>query len=151
MKVEIDHTGTAQVTNTATGTVTSEGTKVRKIQLMDPNGTLGDVIVDNGAVVAGQEARQMIVATTDFLAKNGDGYPFAGTTFAPMDPPVPYQRAMFKYLTEPTADGGLGGLSSSPTVDDAKYPLYAVDRITIDPGRGVVSDLPAVPRRRRVC
>ena len=75
----------------------------------------GTVIVAGGAVVAGPP---LDVATTDFLARGGDGYqfgrPFVSTTVA-------YQRALYDYLTGPLAG----------QVTAAAYPAGGEDRIVI--------------------
>ena len=89
------------------------GARVRRGVLDD-----GTVLVDNGAVVAGDPVD---VATTDFLARGGDGYPFNGRPFVSTE--VAYQASLFNYLTGPLAG----------QVTAAAYPEGGDGRITITP------------------
>jgi 5'-nucleotidase / UDP-sugar diphosphatase len=81
------------------------------------------VIVADGVVQAGPD---VVVATTDFLAKGGDCYPFAPAAYTPNT--IAYQQALEEYLTDPVAEGGLGGVVSA-----AAYPSGGEGRITISP------------------
>ena len=87
------------------------GSKVRNVTLDD-----GTVIVQNGAVVAGPA---LTVATIDFLARGGDGYPFGPVDFTPVG--VSYQQALANYITAPD---GLNG-----QVTAADYPVGGEGRI----------------------
>jgi 2',3'-cyclic-nucleotide 2'-phosphodiesterase (5'-nucleotidase family) len=87
------------------------GSKVRSVTLDD-----GTVIVQNGAVVAGPA---LTVATIDFLARGGDGYPFGPVDFTPVG--VSYQQALLNYITAPD---GLNG-----QVTAADYPVGGEGRI----------------------
>jgi 2',3'-cyclic-nucleotide 2'-phosphodiesterase (5'-nucleotidase family) len=87
------------------------GSKVRNVTLDD-----GTVIVQNGAVVAGPA---LTVATIDFLARGGDGYPFGPVDFTPVG--VSYQQALLNYITAPD---GLNG-----QVTAADYPVGGEGRI----------------------
>jgi 5'-nucleotidase len=87
------------------------GSKVRNVTL--DNGT---VIVSNGSVVAGPA---LTVATIDFLARGGDGYPFGPVDFTPVG--VSYQQALENYITAPD---GLNG-----QVTAADYPEGGEGRI----------------------
>jgi 5'-nucleotidase/UDP-sugar diphosphatase len=78
----------------------------------------GTPIVQAGAVVAGDP---LDVATTDFLAKGGDAYPFGGRPFVSTQ--VAYQRSLFDYLTGPLAG----------QVTAAAYPELGDGRINITP------------------
>jgi 5'-nucleotidase len=87
------------------------GSKVRSVTL--DNGT---VIVSNGSVVAGPA---LTVATIDFLARGGDGYPFGPVDFTPVG--VSYQQALANYITAPD------GLNGQVTATD--YPEGGEGRI----------------------
>ncbi len=87
------------------------GSKVRNVTLDD-----GTVIVQNGSVVAGPA---LTVATIDFLARGGDGYPFGPVDFTPVG--VSYQQALANYITAPD---GLNG-----QVTAADYPEGGEGRI----------------------
>jgi 5'-nucleotidase / UDP-sugar diphosphatase len=89
------------------------GSRVQRVVLDD-----GTVLVDGGAVVAGDPVD---VATTDFLARGGDGYPFGGRPFVSTQ--VAYQASLFNYLTGPLAG----------QVTAAAYPEGGDGRITITP------------------
>ncbi len=75
-----DPSGTAQVLSPS-GAVTTPGTRVRTIRLLDANGRPGEVLVRNGQVVSSRDLR---VVTLNFLANpgsatpglGGDSYPF---------------------------------------------------------------------------
>jgi 5'-nucleotidase/UDP-sugar diphosphatase len=90
------------------------GSKVRSATLDD-----GTVIVQNGAVVAGPA---LTVATIDFLARGGDGYPFGPVDFTPVG--VSYQQALANYITAPD---GLNG-----QVTAADYPEGGEGRIVAE-------------------
>jgi 5'-nucleotidase/UDP-sugar diphosphatase len=90
------------------------GQRVRRVVLDEG----GAVLVDNGAVVAGDPVD---VATTDFLARGGDGYPFNGRPF--VSTTVAYQASLFNYLIGPLAG----------QVTAAAYPEGGEGRITITP------------------
>ncbi len=98
------------------------GSRVRTATLDD-----GTPIVVDGAVVPGAA---LDVATTDFLARGGDSYPFGGRPFVSTQ--VAYQQALLDYLTGP-----LGGAVSA-----ADYPEGGDGRITITPA---LPPAPAAP------
>jgi len=81
------------------------GGRVLSITLED-----GTVLVANGQVVAG--ARSVSLATIDFTANGGDGYPFAGlgVQFDNAVNTITYQEALADYIEAPEAQGGLGGV-----------------------------------------
>ena len=81
------------------------GDRVLSITLDD-----GTVLVAGGKVVAG--ARSVSMATIDFTANGGDGYPFAalGVQFDNAVNTITYQEALADYIESPTSEGGLGGL-----------------------------------------
>ena len=84
------------------------GSRVVKVTLDD-----GTVLIDAGAVVAG--APTFSLATIDFTAAGGDGYPFAaaGIAFENAVTTVTYQEALADYIQDPLAEGGLGGVVSA--------------------------------------
>jgi 5'-nucleotidase/UDP-sugar diphosphatase len=92
------------------GNVVVPGTRVQHVELND-----GTLIVDGGAVVGGPAIN---VATIDFLAKDGDQYPFQGAPFTTLG--FTYQQALSNYILE-----GLGGVISA-----TDYPEGGEGRIT---------------------
>lgn len=81
------------------------GARVLKVTLDD-----GTVLIDNGLVV--DAAFRFSLATIDFTANGGDGYPFAalGIAFENAVNTITYQEALAAFIETPLADGGLGGL-----------------------------------------
>jgi len=104
-----DPAGLAQVLD-AEGNVVTAGTRVLDVALDD-----GTVLVAGGAVIDGPAIN---VATIDFSARGGDGYPFRGLPFATLGDS--YQQALSDYISE-----DLGGVI---TADD--YPEGGEGRIT---------------------
>ncbi|MGH2776281.1 MAG: bifunctional metallophosphatase/5'-nucleotidase [Actinomycetota bacterium] len=90
------------------------GSRIRNVTLDD-----GTAIVQNGSVIAGPA---LTVATIDFLARGGDGYPFGPVDFTPVG--VSYQQALANYLTAPD---GLNG-----QVTAADYPEGGEGRIVAE-------------------
>lgn len=109
-----DADGTPRQVDPDTGAVINPGNKVRNVTLDD-----GTVIVQNGSLVAGPA---LTVATIDFLARGGDGYPFGPVDFTPVG--VSYQQALANYLTAPD---GLNG-----QVTAADYPEGGEGRIVAE-------------------
>ncbi|MGH2750141.1 MAG: bifunctional metallophosphatase/5'-nucleotidase [Actinomycetota bacterium] len=90
------------------------GSKINDVTLDD-----GTPIVTDGVVEPGPA---LTVATIDFLARGGDGYPFGTVDFTPVG--VSYQQALANYLTAPD---GLNGL-----VTAADYPEGGEGRIVAE-------------------
>ncbi len=88
----------------------------------------GTVIVEDGAVVDG--APSLDLATIDFTAGGGDGYPFAPLTFTTLG--NTYQQAFRNYLTDA---GGLNGV-----IPETDYPFGAAPQRIIPE----VFEVPAV-------
>lgn len=80
------------------------GSRVREVRLDD-----GSYLVRDGVVVEG--ARTVSLATIDFTANGGDGYPFAalGVVFENSVNTITYQEALAGFIETSVADGGLGG------------------------------------------
>ncbi len=78
------------------------GSRVRRVVL--DNGT---VLVDNYAVI--DTTSTFSLATIDFLANGGDGYPFAanGFVFENATYSITYQEALVEYIATPKEMGGL--------------------------------------------
>jgi 2',3'-cyclic-nucleotide 2'-phosphodiesterase (5'-nucleotidase family) len=93
------------------GNVVVPGARVLEVVLAD-----GTPIVQGGVVVPG--ARDINIATIDFLARDGDQYPFRGVSFTTVG--VTYQQALRNYLVN-----GLGG-----NVAATAYPPTGEGRIT---------------------
>jgi 5'-nucleotidase / UDP-sugar diphosphatase len=84
------------------------GDRVRQVVLED-----GTVLIDNHAVV--DAVARVSLATIDFTANGGDGYPFAGAgvLFENAVNTVTYQEALADFIASDTAEGGLGGVISA--------------------------------------
>lgn len=84
------------------------GDRVRRVVLDD-----GTVLVEDGSVRT--DARSVSFATIDFLARGGDGYPFAaqGVVFENNPNSITYQQALADYLTTPKSEGGLKRVSAA--------------------------------------
>ncbi len=108
-----DADGTPRQTD-GDGNVTNPGDKIEDVVLDD-----GTIIVQDGVVVPGPA---LTVATADFLARGGDGYPFGDADFTPLG--VSYQQALVNFLTE--ADGLNGQVTA------ADYPEGGEGRITAE-------------------
>ncbi len=111
---EWSESGIAQVLN-PDGSVKVPGTRVQTAVLDG-----GEVIVRAGRVASGLE---LTVATTDFLARGGDEYPFRGAPFTALG--VTYQQALVNYIQFPAGldgtvtaadyrDGGEGRIKRLP-------------------------------------
>jgi len=59
----------------ADGTVTTPGSRVRSLAILNEDGSVAETVVENGQVV-GDRNRPIRVVTLGFLADGGDGYPF---------------------------------------------------------------------------
>lgn len=88
MCIVFDPAGAAQVTLND-GTVTSPGSRVREVRLVD-----GTPIVVNGSVVPGAGVN---IVTNDFSARGGDQYPFRGVPFVTLG--KTYQQTLLDYVT----------------------------------------------------
>lgn len=104
-------------------TTRAAGDRVRRVVLTrDPSTSADDVLlVDYGRVVNPLAA--FTVASIDFLANGGDGYPFAANGFSFRYPVVTrnYQEALADYLTLDTVSGSLAALDGVVTA--ARYPV----------------------------
>jgi 5'-nucleotidase len=114
--VVVDPNQTAQVLD-PDGNIVVPGERVQQVTL-----TGGTMIVNGGAVVPG--APSVNIATIDFLAQGGDGYPFAGAPFTTVG--VSYQQALFNFIID--GENGLNGIIST-----AQYPEGGQGRITVLP------------------
>jgi len=109
---EYDAAGTAQVLD-PDGNIITPGSRVVTVTLDDATS-----IVSGGAVVSGAD---LTVATIDFLAGGGDGYPFMDAPFTRVG--VTYQQALANYLIGP-----LGG-----SITASQYPEGGEGRIVALP------------------
>ena len=125
MKVVCLRNGTAQVVSTpasgaTTGTITTEGTRVKSITLSD-----GRAIVSNGAVVAG--APSVTIVTNNFTADGGDNYP-ALAALKKSAFGIDYEVALYEYLR--TFPAGTNGLATIPDTDVRYKALTGEGRFT---------------------
>ncbi len=101
-------------------TTRSAGDRVRRIILtLDPTTAADDLLlVDYGAVI--DPVTTFSVATIDFLANGGDGYPFLanGFNFSNLVVTRNYQEALVDLIEIDAANGGLDGFVSS-----SQYPV----------------------------
>jgi 5'-nucleotidase len=125
MKVVCLRNGTAQVVSTpasgaTTGTITTEGTRVKSITLSD-----GRAIVSGGAVVAG--APSVTIVTNNFTADGGDNYP-ALAALKKSAFGIDYEVALYEYLR--TFPAGTNGLPTIPDTDVRYKALTGEGRFT---------------------
>ncbi len=115
-----DDARTAQEIN-PDGTIATPGDRVTSI-ILDPDGVATVICCDGGnAVIPGAD---LTVASINFLAAGGDGYPFLDLPFTSLG--ATYQQALANYIIAPAADGGLNG-----TISAAGYPEGGEGRITV--------------------
>lgn len=104
-------------------TTRAAGDRVRRVVLTrDPSTTADNlVLIDYGRVL--NNLSSFSVASIDFLANGGDGYPFAANGFFFLYPTITrnYQEALSDYLTLSSTRGGLAALGG--TVTAARYPV----------------------------
>jgi 5'-nucleotidase len=97
--------------------------RVRRVVLTRNPATTADdlVLVDYGRVL--NNLTSFSVASIDFLANGGDGYPFSANGFFFAYPTITrnYQEALADYLTLNSTRGGLAALGG--TVTTARYPV----------------------------
>ena len=146
-RVVLDTTAVAQTID-ASGTVTRAGERVRSVVLDD-----GRTVVADGQVVP--NAAPVSVATNDFTARGGDGYPFRGLPFTALG--ITYQQALQAFIAESLGgavraadypEGGEGRITFRVPVagEDAAAPAaFALGGVFPNPARGRASvrvDLP---------
>lgn len=114
-------------------TTRTAGDRVRRLVLTRNPATTADdlVLVDYGRVLNNLTA--FSVATIDFLANGGDGYPFAANGFSFQYPIVSrnYQEAFADYLTQSATSGDLA--AQNGVVNPARYGV--VNAFARTPGR----------------
>lgn len=113
------------------------GNRIRRVVL--DNGT---VLVDNYAVV--DTTSTFALATIDFLANGGDGYPYAanGIVFENATYSITYQEALAEFIETPKAMGGLGRASAADG-DEITTNMYGVENAFDMHGR-LIDDAVAV-------
>lgn len=121
-RFEWEGSGTAQVLDDD-GNVTTVGTRVQDVWLLNPDGSDGEQIVIAGAVQAGADLN---IAISSFLAAGGDQYPFRDAPYTTLG--VTDQQSLANYIQAAAADGGLEG-----TIAAADYPEGGEGRITFTP------------------
>ncbi|ASO18625.1 5'-nucleotidase [Actinoalloteichus hoggarensis] len=110
LRFEYDVAAVAQEIDANTGEILTPGERVRNVVLDD-----GTVLVEDGEVLEGDP---IAVASNDFSARGGDGYPLGGLDFTPVG--KTYQQALNEYLQD-----GLAGVISAE-----QYPVGGEGRIT---------------------
>ena len=124
LKVTCKRSGTLQVVGTPPaglqyGSVTTAGSRVVTLTLAD-----GTKLVDNGAVVAGAPAVDVI--TNSFTAVGGDNFPTFGAASSKVLG-YSYEEALYRYLL--SFPRGADGLPTVPA-SDARYKSGGEGRIT---------------------
>jgi 2',3'-cyclic-nucleotide 2'-phosphodiesterase (5'-nucleotidase family) len=143
MQVFYDSSRTARTT---LGT----GERIRRVVLDD-----GTLLIDNGVVV--DPATTFALATIDFLANGGDGYPYAanGVVFENATNSILYQEALADLIETPKAQGGLQRLDAADG-DEVTANLYGTENAfdlqgrLVDLAVAVASPgdiIPGTPRR----
>lgn len=84
LKFSFDPTGTAMVVDDTTGNITTAGTRVQNMAIVDSAGVVTDTVVENG-VIQGNVNRRIRIVTLDFMAGKytGAGYdgPVGGDSY----------------------------------------------------------------------
>ncbi|ACF12813.1 5'-Nucleotidase domain protein [Chloroherpeton thalassium ATCC 35110] len=114
MRVYIDTTAAAREQDDETGVATVEGSRITKVVLFAADGSDSTTIIENGVVATPTE--KVAVATNNFSAAGGDGYPWMDSEFITVG--VSYQQALENYLV---AENGLDSVVSAdmyPVVTD---------------------------------
>ncbi len=102
LRVSVDLEGTAQELDD-TGAVTTEGTRIQNVALIDEDGNTTQVIIENGEVVEGAP-ESIKTVTLNFLAGDdgdlvgGDGYPFRALSPTVVDTEIGEQQALQDFL-----------------------------------------------------
>ena len=127
LKVTCKRSNTAQVVGNPPsglqyGSVTTAGSRVVSLTLTD-----GTKLVDNGAVVGGAPAVDVI--TNSFTATGGDNFPTFGSTKSKVLG-YSYEEALYRYLL--SFPKGADGLPTIPA-SDARYKSGGEGRITWQP------------------
>lgn len=96
----------------------TSGNRILKVTLED-----GTVLIDGGVVV--NATRKVSIATIDFLANGGDGYPYAaaGVVFDNATSAINYQEALYNYIVN-----GLSGQITA-TAYGAATPFDSAGRL----------------------
>ncbi|MEL7282409.1 MAG: choice-of-anchor I family protein, partial [Pseudomonadota bacterium] len=103
LSFSFDPEGTAQVLN-EDGTVSTEGTRIKNVVLIDEDGNPTQRVITDGEV-APTAPDSIKVVTLDFLAGGGDGYPFSAFSDV-TDVGIGEQAALSGFLTENFPEDG---------------------------------------------
>jgi 5'-nucleotidase / UDP-sugar diphosphatase len=118
--VEVDLSGTPQareVNEDGSVTVTEPGARVVSATLPD-----GTALIADGSPVDG--APTITIATNDFTARGGDGYPFGDAAFTTVG--ITYQQATQRLVEALAADGPIGG-AGTPYAADVNERIFFVE------------------------
>ncbi|MEQ9498917.1 MAG: 5'-nucleotidase C-terminal domain-containing protein [Deltaproteobacteria bacterium] len=116
-----DLAGTPQVVDDD-GNVLTVGSRIVDVTLVDGAGTRTS-LVTNGVIV--DTNATVDIATSAFLVRGGDQYPFRGAQRVELNTlGVTDQQTLLDYITAETMDGGLGG-----TISMTDYPEGGTGRI----------------------
>ena len=126
-------------------TTLGTGERIRRVLLDD-----GTLLIDNGVVV--NPTTTFALATIDFLANGGDGYPYAanGVVFENATNSILYQEALADLIETPKAQGGLQRLNTADG-DEVTANLYGTENAfdmhgrLVDLAVGVASPGSAIP------
>ncbi len=114
LSVSYDTTRTAQVVDTF-GNPTTQGQRVRNLAILNDDGSIRDVIVQDGVVI-GNASRPIRVVTLDFIA-NSTGAP--GTLGGDANPLAAYATNKVTLTNNPALGAGLSTFSAPGTEQDA--------------------------------
>jgi len=114
IRAYIDTTKAAREQDDDTGIATVEGSRITKVVLLAANGSDSLTIVENGTVSA--PTQKVAVATNNFLATGGDGYPWMGTPFTSVG--VSDQKALKNYLADKSGLNGTVSAQMYPVADE---------------------------------
>jgi 5'-nucleotidase len=122
---EYDPNGTAQVVDPATGTVTTPGSRVWSITMINASSGDSIAIVEAGEVAAG--APNVNMAVIDSTARGSRDFPYAGLGFDVVG--TTFQQVLSEYIQAPAfGDASIDGLAGEIT--SAQYPEGGEGRIS---------------------
>ncbi len=147
LSFSFDATQQAQVlAEDGSGTVVTEGQRIQSAAILDEDGNIVDVLIENGEL-QGDAGREIRIVTLDFLAGGGDGYPFdafgtnrvdlaqddaaARTGAADFAPDGSEQDALAEFLSENFDENNPFNEAETDPEDDERIQNLAVREDTV--------------------
>jgi 2',3'-cyclic-nucleotide 2'-phosphodiesterase (5'-nucleotidase family) len=117
IRFSFEPTNTALVVDSSTGSITTQGTRVQNLAIVDSDGNVTDTVVRNGAL-QGDSSRTFRIVTLDFMAGKytGDGYegPVGGDSY-----PWGFPLTNLVELTTAITDAGAATFADPGSEQDA--------------------------------